>query len=156
MRQRCRDTFLKGVKPDDRERALAWIFTPIEDPVAFDTCCIALDARPERLQLRLMYEFFRNWVRFPAPLPFLAVPLPEDVTNQLLYVAGEAGVIIAATIWRWPGILEGTLFEEVSDRLNHDEARRALALIDETGVVQCYVDSWYVTGKRPKPKTIWK
>jgi len=156
LRQRCRNTFLKDVKPEDRSRAIEWIFTPKEDPVLFDTCCIALDARPSKLQLRLMYEYFRNWVRFPAPLPFLSVPLPEDIVPDLLYVAGESGIRVAAAIWHWPGATPAELYTRLSDQLTEAEMNKTLHLIDETGIVQCYIDSWYVTGKRPRPKAVWK
>ena len=156
LRSRCRDTFLKDVKPEDRIRAIEWVFTPKEDPVAFDTCCIALDARPSKLQLRLMYEYFCNWVKFAGPLSFLCVPLPEEIVPELLYVAGEDGVQVASVIWRWPGVTTENIKHALADVMSSAQVERTLHLIDETGIVQCYIESWYVTGKRPKPKTVWK
>ena len=156
LRARCRDTFLKDVKPEDRIRAIEWIFTPKEDPVAFDTCCVALDARPSKLQLRLMYEYFRNWVKFAGPLSFLCVPLPEEIVPELLYVAGEDGVQVASVIWRWPGVTTENIKHALADEMSPAQVERTLHLIDETGIVQCYIESWYVTGKRPKPKMVWK
>ncbi len=156
LRARCRDTFLKDVKPEDRSRAIEWIFTPKEDPVAFDTCCIALDARPSKLQLRLMYEYFRNWVKFAGPLSFLCVPLPEELVPELLYVAGEDGVRVASVIWRWPGVSAENIQRILADEISPEKVQRTLALIDETGIAQCYIESWYVTGKRPKAKAVWK
>ena len=150
-----RACFSSGVDDYERARALRWVYTPHEDPpgVTFATCCIALGARPHKLQLRLNYEFYLRWRVLVAPLPFDSVPLPEELIAELVYAAGEEGLLIAAIIWSWPGIRAAELDALARER-GVGNPRPAREKVEATDLVMCSVDSYYVTGRRPKPKAV--
>lgn len=149
MRNRVRSTFLKETKAKDRLLGLDWVFCHVADPVTFDLCAEALGARPEVIRKRLMYEFYRRWIVFPGPLPFLAVPLPEDLGSFVHYECGDAGLAITVTCWYWPGVPTHAIFSQCEERgiriTDHD-----LDKVDATGIIACNTDNWYVTGRRQR------
>jgi hypothetical protein len=155
LRQRVRACFSAGVDDRERARSLRWVYTPHEDPVGvtFATCCIALGARPHKLQLRLNYEFYLRWWVLDRALPFESVPLPEELTGELLFAAGEHGLLITAIIWSWPGIRASDI-DRIAQERGVVDPRPARELVEATELVMCVVDSYYVTGRRPRPKAI--
>lgn len=142
MRDRVRATFLKDVDWREREAGLNWVFCHTEDPISFELCAEALGARPVVIRKRLMYEFYRRWIVFPAPLPFMAVSLPEDLGSYVYYHCGDAGLSIAVATWYWPGISTSKLFE-VCQGTEADLDR-----VEATGIIACNMDNWYVTGRQ--------
>lgn len=149
MRDRIRATFLKDSKWKERQVGLDWVFCHVDDPISFELCAEALGARPVIIRKRLMYEFYRRWIVFATPLPFMAAALPEDYGSFVHYSCGDAGLAIAVATWYWPGISTDALFEQCQDRgIQITEAD--LDRVDETGIVACNTDNWYVTGRRQR------
>jgi hypothetical protein len=150
-----RACFSPTVDDRDRARSLRWVYTPHEDPpgVTFATCCIALGARPHKLQLRLNYELYLRWRVLDRALPFESVPLPEELTGELLFAAGEEGLLIAAIIWSWPGI-RASAIDRIAQERGVADPRPARERVEATELVMCVVDSYYVTGRRPRPKAV--
>ncbi len=144
MRDRVRATFLKDVDWREREAALHWVFCHVADPVSFELCSEALGARSVVIRKRLMYEFYRRWIVFPSPLPFIAASLPEDFGSIVHYYCGDAGLAIAVTVWYWPGIPTAQLLDAPNAHITESDLDRTEA----TGIIACNADNWYVTGRR--------
>lgn len=142
------------------EQALYWIFAGDDSPVSFETCCIALDARMEPLQLRLQYEWYLRWQVFPAPLPIESTGVPTGIQNEILFVAGTDGLRVATDIWFNPGITRNSILRN-AERLSVFGAAKALDLLDEQNLVRNRAEldptgqgNWYLTGRRPSRKEV--
>jgi len=161
IRERFRAAFLPDSHSERQiEQALLWIFARTEDPVTLDTCCIALDARVEPLQLRLQYEWYQRWLVFTNPLPFEASGIPFGLQNEILFVAGTAGVRVASDIWFNPGI-ERSRVLAMAERLGVTGAAKAFDVLDEQNLIRNRNDidprgegSWYLPGRRPRQRDI--
>jgi hypothetical protein len=146
MRDRVQATFHKGVSRARRAEGIEWVFCGMDDPIGFDLCAEALGAHPDNVRKRLMYEYYRKWIIFPAPLPFFAVPPSSELTSHILYQCGEGGLNVVQCAWYWPGIST----EQIFDMLYADgrSATQAdLEMAEETGVIACEYDNWYVTSR---------
>lgn len=141
---RVRASYLKGSDPEQRHAAINWVFTADDKPDAFELCCAALGARAHVVRLRLHYQFYLDWTVFPAPFPFLTVPLPHDLIGQIMYEAGAEGFALAREAWLWPGIREDLLLERAG--VTH---RRSLERLEEKGIMAAQMTNWYLCGRSP-------
>lgn len=148
IKDNCRDAYVKSVKDKDRYQAIEWMFIPNHTDISFDICCQALGARPNLIRIRLMYQFFRGWLVFPAPLPFTSQGLPEVICGEILYNEGENGLLLAKRIWSWPSITIARIEEFAKERKIKDWVA-ILDRMDEKGMIANRTGNLYFTGRNP-------
>jgi len=148
LRDNCRDVYVQSVKPDDRYKAINWMFIPGYDEITYDICCQALGVRPNLLRIRMMYQFFQKWIVFPAPLPLLSVGLPELICGEILYHEGENGLKLAKRIWSWPSITLQRI-QEFAAQENISDWYPILERMDQKGMIANRTGNLYFTGRNP-------
>ena len=139
--ERVRNCWAADASANDRQSALAWVFTLDggEGP-SFDLCCRALGIRPNVIRLRINYQWYSTGHTFKEPFGFWQVPLPAEVEGDLLYWGGEEAVRLAEKAWRQPGI---TALAEDSAKLEMCWMLESRGLLGECGT------GWYVVGRNP-------
>lgn len=108
LKDRIRLACNVNVKADQRASALEWIFVPgTQDAkkIDFDTACAALGARAVVVRARVMHKLWESGVVVSKALPFLAVPAPRSIMDEIEVVLGNrTHASIASQVWNWPSI----------------------------------------------------
>lgn len=135
--------------PDSKalQEVATWIFAKNADPVSFDNCCLANEARPDVLRIRIQYELWRKGMRAVTPLPIPEEAMPEYIEQQAFFVTGMAGVTVARILWKHPGIENTTLMQMLDNR-----QRSALSALADQYIVSPIETApyrWYTTAINP-------
>jgi len=114
MRAICIDATRVVINKAKRRRAVEWLFVPgNRDGVVtrFDVCCQALCARPWVIRSLVHHLWYiRDLV---VELPFLAVPLPDELEHEAILKGWEAGARLAHLAWSNPGVGFADLIQTV-------------------------------------------
>jgi hypothetical protein len=108
LKDRIRLACNVNVRADQRASALEWIFVPgtlDAKKVDFDTSCAALCARSVVVRARVMHKLWESGVVVPKALPFLAVPAPRSIMDEIEVILGaNVHASIAGQVWNWPSV----------------------------------------------------
>ncbi len=143
--------FDKKSKPEKLIQAAHWVFGRTIGEWSMEGCCISLGARRDVLRLRIHYEFWRRWIVFPIPFPFLIDNVPETVEGQIFMSGGKEGYALARAAWLQPGIRTARLLEEAAkyEGCGEEQLRESLQSLSDQYVLSQQTDSWYLTGRNP-------
>jgi hypothetical protein len=134
-------------KPEDQWKAIDWFFTVQDDGKAtFDVACRAFGARIDVVRLRIHYEFFLGWKVVPQDFPFLTVPVPDLISGEIAYIAGEQGHRLAHSCWNRPGIKTAQLLAIAG---TDKETVAALLRLEDKFILSQKEDHWWCTGRNP-------
>lgn len=135
-----------------RPAAIDFFFTNLDngEDATFQLCCDVLDARPDVVRLRIVYEFWLRGIQFTNPMPFETVPVASIIVNEAYMLRGDVGVAVAQAAWNWPGVRSATIIR----RCEHlgfatDEIERAIAALCDENILSEMTDGWYLTGRNP-------
>ena len=119
LKNRIRTACNVNVRSEQRPSALEWIFVPgTQDTkkLDFDTSCAALGARSVVVRARVMHKLWESGVIVAKALPFLAVPAPRSVMDEIEVVLGnDLHASIASQVWNWPSVHVEVLRSMFSD-----------------------------------------
>lgn len=141
----------KNATQKDREAALIWIFGMEEsDVIGFEDSCLALEARPWVVRLRVQLQFWFKNIRFTSQIPALAMPLPSRVAEEAYSSAMEDGIWVARRIWEWPGIQVEEL-QAFPGAPGIRAIQSAVDALEESGLLVAGFDGlyWYCVGHSP-------
>lgn len=148
--------FDKKSKADKLIQAAHWVFGRTVGEWSMEGCCLTLGARRDVLRLRIHYEFWRRWIVFPIPFPFLIDNVPDTVEGQIYMEGGNEGYALARAAWLQPGIRTAQLLEEAMKyhESTEEKVRKALQALSEEYILSQQTDSWYLTGRNPILRSI--
>lgn len=141
----------KKAAQKEREAALIWIFgVEDSDLIGFEDSCLALEARPWVVRLRVQLQFWFKNIRFTARIPALAMPLPARVAEESYSSAMDAGIWVARRIWECPGIQTEEL-QILPGAPGIREIQSAVDALEERGLLVSGFDGlyWYCVGHSP-------
>lgn len=141
----------KSTEPQLRERAAEWLFVPnMEDAdgLTFDLCCKALETRPNLIRLRVHYELYKEGLVLEAPLPFLAIGIPEFFTLEILGTFGDEAVEAADYIWGFPSLRADHLYTLMTES-DKDRLWKTMCEMERKGYIAIKGGHWYFTGRNP-------
>jgi hypothetical protein len=141
----------KRTRPSHREEALRWIFSAERsNTIGFEDTCIALESRPWVVRLRVQLQFWFKDIRFAAPIPLSAMPLPSRLAEEAYGTAWDDGIWVARRIWEWPGVHFDELCQ-ITGAPPVRQIREALDQLEENGIVVSGFDGlyWYCVGHSP-------
>lgn len=150
-------TILNSKNNKHRAASIAFVFAAGEEELTFDLCCEALAVRPWVMRTRMMYEFYLNSTVFET-FPRWNVPMGDALSNELYFVADEAGELLARIVWGMPSIPASAAIDQAVARYKHKglsaaQFQESMSLLLQTGHFSLQtikqVDRLYLTGRNP-------
>lgn len=150
LTKHLRDCYQVSISANRRKQALNFVFAGQEsnDGVDFTTCCEVLSVRENVLKTRLMFEFYIRWI-VCEDMPFLTLPLPEDLANEVIFHAGLTGLEISRMAWQNPGMRLEAICSRIDGFFSEKDLRAAAARLEQTGLLSMRGDNVYFTGRNP-------
>ncbi len=145
----------KSIK--QKAQSIEFVFDVSEQELCFDLCCQALGIRPWVIRTRMMYEFYLHGSTFES-FPMWVMPMGDALTNELLFVAGEEGEMLAKVVWGMPSIasdvaIEQAVFKHRHRGYTHEAFLEALTCLIDRGYIGAKeiqgVERLYLIGRNP-------
>ena len=135
---------------DERIKAMDWMFIPSQqdaDGFTLDLCCEALEGRPDLLRIRSHFQFYKMGLLLPEPMPFMAVPAPDAIVNEVMYHVGEDAADMVRLAWMKPSIRVDMLRGEMG--MEAVEFTQSLEELLARGYVAVAGGHVYFSGRNP-------
>lgn len=150
LRQMVRQAVNVNTKPGPRDNALRWIFIP-DSPgphgLDFASACGVFAARPLVIQARVLHQLWVSNIPLRRALPEGADGLPMTLASEIQTRLGAEALLVARTVWRWPGIRADVLQEQMLMAYSREALNRVMSNLEVNGYIAMATGFWFFVSR---------
>lgn len=150
LRQMVRQAVNVNTKPGPRENALRWIFvtdSPGPHGLDFASACGVFAARPLVIQARVLHQLWVSNIPLRKALPEGAAGLPMTLASEIQARLGVEALLVARTIWRWPGIRADVLQSQMQMAYTPEVLNRVMNNLEVNGYIAMATGFWFFVSR---------
>ncbi len=157
LRQMVRQAVNVNTKPGPRENALRWIFvtdSPGPHGLDFASACGVFAARPLVIQARVLHQLWVSNIPLRKALPEGAAGLPMTLASEIQARLGVEALLVARTIWRWPGIRADVLQSQMQMAYTPEVLNRVMNNLEVNGYIAMATGFWFFVSRNFETMTV--